>query len=83
MQLVGEPFGRLGKDVARFVSDLGDVSASDGCALLSAIVRTAWRELTRALCPGYARTDDRSLVALARGVGRGFMSGSERAVNEI
>ena len=40
LPLAGETFGRLGKDASRFLNDLGEVAASDGCASKSAFVRT-------------------------------------------
>ena len=40
------------------------------------------QELSRVLCRGIARMYDRSLLALARGVGRGFTPGLERAVDK-
>ena len=40
LPLAGESFGRLGKDASRFLYDLGEVAASDGCASKSAFVRT-------------------------------------------
>ena len=43
--LTGESFGRLGKDAARFLSDLVDVAASDGRASKIAFVRTVRQEL--------------------------------------
>ena len=43
---------------------------------------TVRQELSCALCRGDTRMYDRSLLALARGVGRGFMPGLERALDE-
>ena len=37
---------------------------------------------TQLVCKGNARMYDRSLLTLARGVGRGFMPGLERAIDE-
>ena len=82
LPLAGESFGRLGKDASRFLNDLGEVAASDGCASKSAFVRTVRQELSCALCKGNARMYDRSLLTLARGVGRGFVPGLERAIDE-
>ena len=85
LPLAGESFGRLGKDASRFFNDLGEVAASDGCAPKSAFVRTVRRELSCARCVramGNARMYDQSLLTLARGVGRGFMPGLERAIDE-
>ena len=80
--LAGESFGRLGKDAARFLHDLGAVTASDGCASNSAFVRTVRQELSCTLCKGNARVYDRSLLTLARGVGRSFLPGLERAIDK-
>ena len=38
--LAGESFGRLGEEAARFLSDLVEVAASDGCSSNSAFVKT-------------------------------------------
>ena len=38
--LAGKSFKRLGKDASRFLNDLGEVAASDGCASKPAFVRT-------------------------------------------
>ena len=78
----GKSFGKLGKDAARFLSDLDDVAASHVCASKSAFVRTVRQELRCALCKGTARMYDRSMFTLARGSGRGFMLGLERAIDE-
>ena len=72
-----------GKDASRFLNDLGEVAASDGCPSKSAFVRTVRQELSSALCRGNARMYDRSLLTLVQGVGRGFMPGLERAINEV
>ena len=80
--LVGEYSRRLGDDAARFLSDLGDVAASDGCALKCAFVRKVREEFSRTLCLCNVRMYNQSLLALAYGVGRGFMPGLERAVDE-
>jgi hypothetical protein len=80
--LAVESFGRLGKDAARFLNDLGDVAAADGCASKEAFVRTVRQELSCALCRGNARMYDRSLISVARGVGRGFSPGLDTAVDE-
>ena len=63
-------------------SDLGDVAASDGYVSKSVFVRTVRQELSCTLCKGNARMYDRSLHAPARGVGRGFMPGLERTIDE-
>ena len=77
----GKSFGKLGKDAARFLSDLDDVATSDGCTSQFALVRTVRQELSCALCRGNARMYNQSLLALARGAGRGFMPGLEWAVD--
>ena len=82
MPWAGESFERLGKDAVRFLNALGDVAASDGCASKSAFVRTVRQELSCVLCKGNARMYDRSLFALTWNVGRGFVPGLERAVDE-
>ena len=82
LPLAGESFGRLGRDASRILNDPGEVAASDGRASLSAFVRTVRQELSCVLCKGNARMYDRSLLTLARGVGRGFMPGLERAIDE-
>ena len=82
MPLAVESFGRLGKEAARFLNDLGDVAAADGCASKEAFVRTVRQELSCALCRGNARMYDRSLSSVARGVGRGFSPGLDTAVDE-
>ena len=70
----------LGKDAARFLNDIGEVAASHGSK--SAFARTVRQELSCALCKGNARMYDRTLFTLARGVGRGFMLGLHRAIDE-
>ena len=40
LPLAGVSFGRLGKDAARFLNDLGEVAALNGCASNSDFVRT-------------------------------------------
>ena len=82
LQLASESFGRLGKDASRFLNDLGEVAASDGCASKSAFMRTVRQELSCALCKGNARMYDRCLLTLARSVGRGLMPGLETAIDE-
>ena len=69
LPVAGESFRRLGNDAARFLNDLGEVAASDGCTSKSAKVRTEQQELSCALCKGNARMYDRSLLVLARHVG--------------
>ena len=44
INLAVESFGRLGKEAARFLNDLGDVAAADGCASREAFVRTVRQE---------------------------------------
>ena len=78
----GESLRRLGEEAARFLSDLREIAASDGCASKSACVKTVWQELSCALCRDNALVYDRSLLALARGVGKDFMPGLERALDE-
>ena len=82
LPLAGESFGRLGRDASRILNDPGEVAASDGRASLSAFVRTVRQELSCVLCKGNARMYNQSLLMLARGVGRGFMPGLERAIDE-
>ena len=77
MPLAVESFGRLGTEAACFLNALGDVAVSK--AAFGRIVR---QEPSCALCLGNARTYDRSLISVARGVGRGFMPGLVRAVDE-
>ena len=45
-------------------------------------MRTLGQVLSCVLCLGNAHMHDRSLLALARGVGRGFVPGLERVVHE-
>ena len=61
--------GRLGKEAAQFLNDLGDVAAADSCASKDTFVRIIRRELSCALCRGNARMYDRSLISVARVVG--------------
>ena len=42
--LAVESFGRLGKEAARFLDDLGDVAAADGCASKDTFVRIVLQE---------------------------------------
>ena len=79
--LAVESFGRLGKEAARLLNDLGDVAA-DGCASKDTFVRIVRQELSCALCKGNAQLYDRSLISVARGVGRGFSPGLDTAVDE-
>ena len=60
--LAVEYFGRHGKEAARFLNDLGDVAAANGCASYDAFVRIVRQELSCALCWGNARMYDRSLI---------------------
>ena len=59
-----------------------EVAALHGCASKSAFERTVRQELSCTLCKGNARMYDRSLLTLARGVGRGFMPGLDRPIDE-
>ena len=80
LPLADKCFGRLGRELARLLSDLSEVAAFDGCARKSAIMRTVRQELSCTMCLGNAH--DRSLLAFDQGVGRGFLPGLERAVDE-
>ena len=79
MPLDVESFGRLGKEAARFLNDL---AAADGCASKDTFVRIVRQDLSCALRKGNARMYDRSLISVARGVGRGFSPGLDTAVDE-
>ena len=35
----------MGKEAARFLSDLGEIPTSDSCAVKSAFVKMVWQEL--------------------------------------
>ena len=67
-----ESFGRLGREAARFLSELGDAAAARGRVVKADFVRFAREELSCALCRGNARLYSRSLHELARVVGRVF-----------
>ena len=77
-----ESFGRLQKEAARLLNDLGDVAAADGCASKDTFARTVRQEFSCALCKGNARMYDRSIISVARAVGRGFSPGLDRAIDE-
>ena len=78
--LAVDSFGRLGKEAARFLDDVGDVAAADSCASKDTFVRIVRQELSCALCRGDARMYDNSRISVARGVG--FSLGLDRAVDE-
>ena len=80
MPLAVDSFGRLGKEAARFLDDVGDVAAADSCASKDTFVRIVRQELSCALCRGDARMYDNSRISVARGVG--FSLGLDRAVDE-
>ena len=46
LPLAVESFGLLGKEVARFRNDLGDIAAVDGCASKTSFVRIVRQELS-------------------------------------
>ena len=52
MPLAMESYGRLGREASRFLSDLGDIAASDGRLRKAAFVRSVRQELSCALCRG-------------------------------
>ena len=50
LPLAGESFRRLGKEAARFLSDLSKVAASDVLASKSAFLKKVRQELSSTLC---------------------------------
>ena len=69
---------RLGKEVARFLNDLGDVACPD-CRMCKAFVRTNRQELSHAFYL-VARIHYRTLISVERSEKRGFMPVLDRAV---
>ncbi len=77
--LACESFGRMGRQAAGFLSQLGDVAAAGGRVSKSAFVRTAREELSCALARGNARMYGRAMAIVARSVGRAFLPGAAAA----
>ena len=75
--LADDSFERLGKEAARFLHGVGEVAVFDACASSSTLMRPIRQESGCALCRGNARKYDRSLLALARGVGKGLCPAGE------
>ena len=71
--LAMEFFGRLGCDASRFLSELGNIAASDGHVRKGAFVQSMRQELSFALCCGNARIYFQSTVFIAQALGRQFM----------
>ena len=65
-----------------FLSDLGDIAASDGRARKATFVRSVRQELSRALFRGNGGVFFQSTLSIAREVFRQFMPGCECPINE-
>jgi hypothetical protein len=80
--LAMESYGRLGRDASRFLSELGDIAASDGRVRKGAFVRSVRQELSCALCRGNSAMYFQSTFSIAQAVGRQFMPGCDCPVDE-
>lgn len=75
--LAGESYGRIGKEAARFIKELGDIVEASGRGSRAVYVRNVRAELSCALCRGNARMYYSSLGLVAQRVGRGYRPGCE------
>ena len=81
--LAMESYGSLGQQASRFLSDLGDIAASDGRLRKATFVRSVRQELSCALCRGYGGMYFQSTFSIARAVSCQFMPGCECPIDEI
>ena len=70
------------EEEAGFLNDLGVVAAVDRSASKTAFWRTPRQALRCAVYRGNACMSDRSLISVARRMGRDFMPGLESALDE-
>ena len=70
-----ESKGRLGREASRFLSELGDIAASDGRVGKGAFVRSERQELSCALCRGNGAMYFQSTFSIAQAMGRQFVTG--------
>ena len=80
--LAMESHGRLGREASRFLSDLGDIAASDGRSRKAALVQSVRQELSCALCRGNGGMCFDSTFSIARTVDRQFLPGCESPIDE-
>ena len=73
MPLAMESYGRLGREVSRFLSDLTVIAASDGRLRKATFVRSVRQEPSCALCHGNGGMFFQSAFSIARAVGRQFI----------
>ena len=77
-----ESYRRLGRDASRFLSELGDIAASDGRVRKGAFVRSVRQELSCAVCRGNGAMYFQSTFSIAQAVGCQFMPGCDCTVDE-
>ena len=77
-----ESYGRLGRETSDFLSELGDIVASDGRMSKGAFVRSVQQELSCALCLGNSAMYFQSTFPTVQAVGRPFTPVCHSLVDE-
>ena len=72
----------MGREASRFLSDLGDIAASDGRLRKATFVRSVRQELSCALCRGNGGMYFHSTFSIARAVDRQFVPGCACPIDE-
>lgn len=80
--LAMESYGRLGREAARFLGELGHVAAENGHITKAAFVRASHRRISCAIVRGNARVYNQAAQQIVRQGGRAYLPGGDVPVAE-